>query len=817
MDLRRLIPRAALLIALGGWISSTHAQSDTTPAPLIIKLDRTNDHMMSAADPAATGGQSVAVRVTEANKGETNQWPLTKEPLPPGLYRCTIKARLQLPKDYDVDRLRINFNLESGGTVLASFDLDWGVFDGRAGQFTAFTREFSLTNAVQPVLHLGYHFTSIMDLRGKAHPIQPVRRPTVNDENATPEEDFVNTFNQSLDAETARPVAEIDAPVVFLDTLAIEPVSHTLVIEKVWPEKIHVYPGGETNPITVTVRNYQPQPATATVRLTMHTGLNEVGAPQELPVTVPSNGTATCRFDWHSGAREYGQGACAELIVDGKTVHTLTDYFSVSTPVWKTSIQGSGFLSWAGREGNFPSHVESCRRSYVNVEEAFSWQPSSWTDLNPTTELWTTGQNNFHNSLKGLRLWMSLSHSNGIKLTTYSWPTASGPEGFEWARRHPNLFGSGGPLSADVDAFRLFHLTSARPELKGLEQGNWYSIWVNLGLLRVIDLGATEIINSAKTFGWDGVRFDYPPSDFSSWPAADMHAQMAEMGVTNLMQQLIPEYIGNTTGTWSAAAVTARNFRYLRHRFFTEVSSNFAVSYNYGLPDKDIVGFDPRTNHLTFVEACRQGGQIMDEAIRNSGSWKGYREAALKQAGITRLSGGYHECFPAETSSFPAYSAIFTFAAGSHPYTDYGWSGRPMAGRYAAFMTRYGEYCWDNAFQPIDADAAGVSIDDHDRLLWKPYLRARRTGSGTTQTVVQLISPPLNDEVAPRKVAQSTPWSTGLTVHKRGTALPTVWRLSAEPDVQCEKLAAHPEGDGFTVTVPEHRLWTILVWEENQP
>ena len=137
-----------------------------------------------------------------------------------------------------------------------------------------------------------------------------------------------------------------------------------------------------------------------------------------------------------------------------------------------------------------------------------------------------------------------------------------------------------------------------------------------------------------------------------------------------------------------------------------------------------------------------------------------------------------------------------------------------MAGRYTPFMTRYGEYFWDNAFQPIDADATGWRIDDQPKLLWKPYLRARRTAHGVTQTAVQLISPPVNDECAPTKNAQSTPWSTGVTVHKRGTTPPTVWRLSAEPDIQCEKLAARPDGDGFTVTIPEHRLWTLLVWEE---
>ena len=28
------------------------------------------------------------------------------------------------------------------------------------------------------------------------------------------------------------------------------------------------------------------------------------------------------------------------------------------------------------------------------------------------------------------------------------------------------------------------------------------------------------------------------------------------------------------------------------------------------------------------------------------------------------------------------------------------------------------------------------------------------------------------------------------------------------------ELAVRVEGDGYGVTIPEHRLWTVLVWEE---
>jgi hypothetical protein len=127
-------------------------------------------------------------------------------------------------------------------------------------------------------------------------------------------------------------------------------------------------------------------------------------------------------------------------------------------------------------------------------------------------------------------------------------------------------------------------------------------------------------------------------------------------------------------------------------------------------------------------------------------------------------------------------------------------------------MTRYGEYCWDRDLEPITEQAAGLRVEAKTQLLWQPYTRYRKLPNGSTQTVIHLITPPTTDVV---KDGGTPPaWLTGITVHKRGSAPPTVWRLTAEPDLQAGKLDVRPDRDGFAVTVPEHRLWTMLVWEE---
>lgn len=51
-------------------------------------------------------------------------------------------------------------------------------------------------------------------------------------------------------------------------------------------------------------------------------------------------------------------------------------------------------------------------------------------------------------------------------------------------------------------------------------------------------------------------------------------------------------------------------------------------------------------------------------------------------------------------------------------------------------------------------------------------------------------------------------------VKRKGTTKPSVWLLSAEPSTRAELLTVRQDGDAFAVTVPEHRLWSMLVWTE---
>jgi hypothetical protein len=776
-----------------------------------VKAERPEKGTALVKAPGAPGGQCLAVRIHEKPGAVTMglPWPDAR----PGLYRVSLPLRLHARPGFNPALLKLSVSFGAGEKAWLAYPVSPAQLDGTPGAMTPLTRPVVLVAPSQEnSLTVSWSF-AIPQTARKGETAFKVETPDVSEmetslEAAGPEANAPDFLDEAA-ADTPRPLSEIDFPAILVGDPVIEPMALTLAVEKVWPEKVHVYPG-EPNPVEVTARNYTDQAAEALVRLEMRTGLDEAVPVGEEPIRIPARSAAQARFPWTSGAREFGHEAVATVIADGKPVHSASEYFSVSTPVWKTAIQGSGFITWYGREKQFPQHVEDNRRAYVNVEEAFSWQPSSWTDLNPATETWFTGQNSFHNSLSGLRDWLGRSHRHGIKMITYSWASASGRPGFEFGRRFPEILcrDQGGLAQIDLEDLNLQAYTHTRPELWRYQSGQWLSNFINLGLLRAIDHHAREVIRSSKNFGWDGLRFDYPPG-WSPMGTTDVHREFELLGVQDLMKQLLPEYYGSKDPVWPGEAISKRNVRYFRHVFTKEISEHFALSYNAG-------GLEPvdKDKAWWLREMCQGGGQVMNEAIRNIGFIPAYADVAWWHSEAARQAGGYSCLFLAERSTSPlaaAYSAVFTFASGSHPYLNYGWLG-PMPGEYSKFMTRYGEYCWDLALAPAAPDKAGVSVESKTPVLWERYLRQRQTGD-ILQTVVHLISPP---EQSPEKAALlcQVERICDVTVRKQCRSEPTVWLLTAEPELTAARLQPERGENGYSVTVPSVCLWTMLVWSE---
>ncbi len=768
-------------------------------------------------DPGAPGGVCTAVRITDESGRVV--LPIVWTNALPGVYRVSLPLRVLTPPDSSFPSVRMNVSFGGSNTAWLSFPISRAQMDGAPEVWTRLTHTVTRLDPLpgKDRLKIAWNYNLEKEEGKPVKVVGPERPDTAGSfTEAGPDTDELTLgMIEQLKADVPRPLSEIQYPALLVGTPVVEAVVTTLAVEKVWPDYVHVYPGG-SNPVAVTVRNFTDQKAEARVRLEMRTGLDETAGVGEEAIQVPAHGAVTAVFPWTAGAREYGHEAVATVSVAGRPVHSRSEYFSVGVPVWKTAIQGDGFLTWYGREPYLADHVDENRRAYINVEEAFSWQPSSWTDLNPTTADWWTGQGGAHNSRAGLMEWMARSHSNGIKMITYSWASASGKSGFDLGRRFPDILcreKMGVAPNIDLEDLRLQGITQSRPELWRYQSANWLNNFINLGLLRAIQHHASEVIQSSRTFGWDGIRFDYPPS-WSEMGTADVHREFEIMGVQDLMKQLMPEEYASTNSAWSSVAIGKRNVRYFRHVFTRELGAQFAMSYNGG----SLTRIDTNAVKMAwFREQCQAGGQIMNEAIRTMGSISNYVEVAWWHAETCRQAGGYSCLFQAERCSAPlasVYSAIFTFASGSHPYLNYGWLGA-KPGMYSRFMTRYGEYCWDLALAPVSAEAAGLAVESRNPLLWERYIRQRQTGP-VLQTVMHLIARPEFDHVKAETQSQ-VPWSCDVGVRKKCRAEPEVWFLTAEPNMTAIRLPVERCGEGvYAVKAPSVRFWSMLVWSEKQ-
>jgi hypothetical protein len=791
----------------------------TAATPVDVVLEASGERTTTVVDPAATAKSTLVVDIGSTISG-SHRLKSSATRLEAGRYRMTVFARLSAAADDDLSQLRFNWLVGDGKEPLLKLQHGWTQFDSTLHRYTPLEAEVTFLRPTVPTFELRWQ-QAAASASEKARPIRKSDPRAVPKFVQSPPKKKSSSLlggDDDLLADIQGPqklaaVSTVTYPALLVDRVAFEPLGGPQWIERVRPQFVHVYPN-QANPVNVEIRNREDRSVEATVEVELLAGLDETVHKAAQKLTLAPGAATSCRFEWPGSPREFGHEARVTLVVDGKPVQTASDYFSCSFPIWKTALQGSGFLDWYGREKDLPTHVTSNRERYFNVEEAFSWQPSSWTDLNPKTDHWWSGQGDAHNNVEGLQLWIDSSHREGIKMITYLWPTASGPEGIEWGRKAPELVTHGRvglPTEFfDVEDLRLKSITEADPRLWDLRSGIWNYVGVNRGMLRAVETGVGETIASAKRFGWDGARFDKPPS-WSAMSAADMHGEFALLKCEKMIQELVPEYYDEREGTWSEEAVSITNVRYARRRF-AEHDPYFATSYNRGFVDRE------KHADLKFVEACSvDGGQIMDEEIRQlvRGPWKKYFARIQNQADLIRQLGGHHCCVaPSGLANVGRlYTSLAVFLGGSHPYGDFG-ASQPLPGRYTQFMTRYGEYCWAGELTPTTAEAEAFAIDDDTGLWWRDLVRRRTTADGREQWVVNLLSAPPNEEMQAEKLGPMQPWRRNIAVSRQTAAEPIVWALTAEPTTRAVKLAPKKSGEKFVVEVPEHRVWTMLVWTE---
>ncbi len=600
---------------------------------------------------------------------------------------------------------------------------------------------------------------------------------------------------------------------VYLDRVALQPVSLTAGVSAVKCQYVHLRPG-ERQKSSIVITNYLPTPQRVTLELAAVTRLDKVRPLHSWALELPAQSSRTVEHTWSVGQEEFGRQVQATLRQGQRVLDQAEEYFGVSRNIWLVGNNAAhggyyepgkysfylpnptepvvGYLHWSALctpeliKKWFQTHTDG---KYVNVIEKFSWPPDLFSDLTPETETWRSGQGSYYESKSMLRELIRQAHTRGIKVTSYAYLVGGGPPAYEFARRHPDL------MSYRRDG----RLWQARFNTKWFEDwpdagyGVWARIMPNCAQPEVMDTHIREMIESVKMFGWDGVRYDSHPG----------------------MVTIHPDLEGNLVPPPGADQdeLSAANIRSTKDRVHA-VYPDFGFGYNWG-PIYERRGVK---TPQSYAAALAGGGMRLNEQVIGAGEpehlghiWKEYARIYAEDASHTISLGGHYWIMRLKLGNRMdvLHQAALSLAARSHLYN--GPLGPTTFGDLAQFVTRYSYFLWDPALEPVAEPDQLFTVEADRPPIWQPFVYQRQTPEGS-QIIMHLVNTPVFEEVG-ANTEELVPPPVAVTIRLRDPALTErltrISLLSPESPAQPQQLEAT---DG-TLQVSDLRLWKVLVFD----
>ena len=581
-----------------------------------------------------------------------------------------------------------------------------------------------------------------------------------------------------------------------------------LALTSVQASKV-LYQRGEHGGVSITVRNYTTTDQTAGLSLALIQELGrEVNDPlTPFPVTVPAGAEIHVTLPFTCGQRQFG---CEVRIVllhgeKGKetTLDTRSDYFNVDDNMWEVGIgaagSSAGSMSGYANDSSLAYDARVFRENYFNWWEKMFWPPDDWGDMVPTQAEWISGQSARYESAKNIKAFIALVKPQGIKSISYAKNTAGGPEGWELARKHLEWYytDDGGHINGSFNTWDLanWHDIKLHTDKEGRKKyaSDWWGLMPDLRQQVVLDWGINQILESAKQYGWDGVRFD---GHFTA--GNDELSTANQRRLKDALWAYDPHFLFGFNMSWS-------------YGYQTSFSAEGMLS-----------GYDHELREL-----MAGGGQYMQEAINHwayaSGgnqvytSWHDYATKEVAGTnGVRKLGGSYH--FIYAISSLTPVARLYKFAlgtaAGIHPV--YGDSkSAPGCDNWGRFLTRWSAFVWDTHLQPV-APAGAVDVQSARPLWWQDWVKERVADATTRQLIVHLINPPADDAINHEALLPAP--LANITVRVKVPAGQTFTRailLDPRAGVDALPLTAHLRNGWAEITVPRVEYWAIVAAEFN--
>lgn len=581
-----------------------------------------------------------------------------------------------------------------------------------------------------------------------------------------------------------------------------------LSIDKVWPQKLLCAPR-EQQTVTVTISNRATTTATARLVVDLCTGFDAVTVVLDEPVSVLPNASHIVPVSFAADPATRGWDARARLLQGDTLLAEASDTFVVTAEPWSVAHY-TGFLWSYGL--NVEYTVERFRDAYCCIAEQFGQGQAYVGKFVPDREEWISN-GGYREKKSTIKQLVRKAQESGVKITAYFWSSDFGPDGFEFARQHPEWVRrtKAGEWMADYnvdvldrledDAFR-YRMRHEYDAPGSDKTPMWFPInydWHNLDLVKH---HAAELIRAKRELGYHGFRYD---AWLQSQPCPDIHGK-------------------DPTDALSMDEMGARNHT-LTQQTVRKAFPDCLFGYNYGVRfEAGREGTNMDRNQQMWQTVCQGNYMLLEETValwqpnHVFHDWEYYRKVVKDQSYHVLDNGGYyyiHLCRAGVIKSPLAYEyqAALAFASRAHvgavgevPHSARGGVG---VRRVNAFALRFADQIFDPQLRDLPDKDRQVSVSD-DTLWWKEYVYTHRRG-GHDEWVIHLLNPPPSSTPDP-EMKETRPPCKDVTIALTppdGKTIAKAWAVSPDAKPFITPLTV----TGNRVAVPDVKVWSVVCVE----
>jgi len=684
--------------------------------------------------------------------------------LPRGMYRLHCPLAMAPLGDLRVSEISITIRAGASTRTLRM------IYFPSADEFVDFPLEFAAAGTNATPISVSWaiegHRAKINRTNTGDLPADPEQGEAVADDNL-PEMGEDATIGL---ADLAKVKYHLAALPLYLESLG--PLDATVAVDKI------VYKPGEQGTASVTLKNLADTPQRAQLHVELLSGLQERAEVAAQLLDVPAHGERTWSGPFTIGNRYWGAEIRATVQVGEAHANSKSAVFAIAKNMWEVAVVAGTNYTYRFQDRDVAERtIDELRTAGFTALESGFWAPDDFLGFVPDKELYYGGHLCYKNSTSGTKNYLDCAHKYGMRAAVYSltWG-GSGPPVFEQMRLHPDWFTDAEFYADWLENWPMMEREQIPP----------MAVWPSAGISSGNDAGflkrhAEQFVASHRQIGWDATRYDVY-TDIDPWVIS------ATKRVRAMVAKEEPDY------QWG---------------FNTEVSEKVPPA------------------HLDVM--LGNGGLLMNEELRNISRGRGSFAAYLKEAlyyrdivwahnghlgicydapsGVQLQAGGVYA-----TKLDAVYQNILLLAAGGHPFYS---SLERSIGQYNLFALRYAEFIWNNSMRPLKNPAVIAVPANTELMAWQTLARKLDLPDGRHRLVVHLINPPARDDAHDPAMSVRPPMrNLPLTITlPEGAKVDGAYTLTAQPVMRQESLPLHQNGPALTLTIPEVRLWTVVVVE----